>query len=107
MYASTTRRKRAIRNIIFLIIILIGVMVILINLTIEETISKEKAIDEFRDAMKVVRVERENKQKVIPLNSDAISMCVGGKKVIIINGIIYYEGTVNTWDDIEGVNCEE
>jgi len=44
--------------------------------------------------------------RVIPLNENIIMKCISGKKAIIVNGVIYYAGTLDTWGDIKGVDCE-
>ncbi len=106
MYVSTVRRVKALINLIVFGLIFFGVAFAVSQFITKENETKEKVMDEFRDAMKVVKVERENKPKVIPLNSNIISTCVSGKKVIIVNGIIYYHGTIDSWGDIQGVNCE-
>ena len=87
-------------------ILIICLVFIFTNITINNKQKTEIALEEFRDAVKVVRVEKEKNLKIIHLGSDIISTCVNGKKVIIVNGIIYYSGTVDTWGDIKGVDCE-
>jgi hypothetical protein len=104
------RRRKAIHNIIIIVVMffIIATAVYFTAIGIKQhNISLDETIKEFSDAVKVHELKKKELSKIIPLNSDIINTCVNGKKVIIVNGKIYYHGTVDTWGDIKGVDCEE
>jgi len=94
-------KKKARLNIIIIFIILIMVYFcvgsFLVNKSKDETADLKQ---KFSIAVKTYN------EKNIPLKTDIINKCISGKKAIIVNGIIYYAGDINTWGDIKGVNCE-
>ena len=94
------------RNIIILIILMIIIVAGLGYLS-------SKASDEIRDKKDIAMSKFKNavteynaKQKNVPLKTDIITKCINGKKAIIVNGIFYYVGDIDTWGDIKGVDCE-
>ena len=88
-------------ELIPVIAILGALAVLVIGITKTQQRSKDRVI-EFNETIK----EHRSKQKIIPSKTDIINTCINGKKVIIINEVIYYHGTTDTWGDIKGVECE-
>jgi len=96
------RKRRAWRNIIIIIIIMILTVWLFGYLSELNVNSKQKTEDlkqKFSTAVKTYN------EKNIPLKTDIITKCISGKKAIIVNGEIYYAGDPDTWGDIKGIDC--
>ncbi len=98
-------RRRAIKNLMVLFIGIFGI-VGLVMLFMDAADEVREKRDEVVSNLKIaVNNYRENNQLK---NNDVISpQCINGRMVIIINGVTYYAGTVDTWGDVKGGTCEE
>lgn len=104
------RKEKAIINLIIFVPIIIGIIIYFIAdvYLIDKTQKKTKVrMVEFSDAIRIHKLNMKKELKVIPLNENIVTTCVNGKKVIIVNKKIYYFGTIDSWGDIQGVDCEE
>jgi len=111
------RRRKAWRNIIVIIIVMILIVWLFGYLSELNVNSKEKTKESFIKLSIAIKekkllTKREELDllkkggRVIPLNENIIMKCISGKKAIIVNDEIYYAGDLDTWGDIKGVDCE-
>jgi hypothetical protein len=100
------RRRRAIRNIIvitclmILMIAIVGFLSTKVSIGVTEGSKIDIAVSKLKDAVKTY-----NENKIIE-NDDITHGCVDGRKIIIIEGVTYYAGNVDTWGDVKTIKCE-
>lgn len=95
------RRRRAIRNIIIIgmcMILIVIITSILATRNAEMMNNKENIIANFKKSV----VE----YKETKLKDTNTPQCINGRMVIIINGVTYYAGSINSWGDVIGGECE-
>jgi len=84
-------------------IAIIGILMSLLFTFLEDEkiVQKTGALVKFKQEVKPIV-----KNKTIILDKCGIK-CIGGKKIIEIDGIVYYLGTIkNSWGDLETVDCD-
>lgn len=91
------RRKKAKWSLIFITIFII--IVICIISFLGGVINNNSKVNSSK------HTKKETKSNIKYM--DPYETCVDGKKVVIIKGVYYYAGTVDSWDDIKVIKCEE
>jgi flagellar basal body-associated protein FliL len=88
------RRKSSLINVIIITCVIGFLMIVM---TIIASTNKDKTKKAFVKLAAAVQA----KQKTVSNET-----CVNGMKVVIVNGITYYAGTVDTWGDVTTIMCE-
>jgi flagellar basal body-associated protein FliL len=91
------RRKSGLINVIIITCVIGFLMIVM---TIIASTNKDKTKKAFVKLAAAVQAKQED------LLENSHETCVNGMKVVIVNGITYYAGTVDTWGDVTTIMCE-
>jgi uncharacterized membrane protein YvbJ len=103
MTYARLKRRQYIRNISFIIISFIIIVVVIGVLGVRNAKmmnNRETIISNFKNSIV------EYKERKSTIKNTTTPQCINGRMVIIIDGVTYYAGTINTWGDVIGGTCK-
>jgi len=92
---------------LMIVIFIIGIIGSLVVPAFFEFAEKEKIAQKAGNLVKEFNEEVDPKVRVETVTIDKSGInCIDGRKAIEIGGTIYYIGTLDTWGDIKGIECQ-